>query len=101
MKQVNLWSGRSYLVSDKKLEAIKQALKLEDNKAAVDLKDGSGFMVSAVESWGEPETGPYFMGNKMNKGMTKVFVQGDWKNFCGDRNEIEQRLILNNNKLLN
>ena len=99
MKQINLWSGRSYLVEDEKFESIKRALASGDTKAIVSMPNGDFFVVSAIEGGCEPETEPYYLGNKMNKGMTRVLVGGDWKNFCGDRNEIEQRPILTNNNL--
>ena len=97
MKQITTFSGKMYLIEDEKIVKLKE---LMETKGIIELENGTLLNSGAIESVGEVETEPYFMGNKMNKSMTKVFVQGDWKQFCGDRSEIEQRPILTNNKLL-
>jgi hypothetical protein len=50
-----------------------------------------------IESIGEVETEPYFMGNKMNKDLTRVFVGGEWRLFAGRKDQIEHRPIVDNN----
>jgi hypothetical protein len=100
MKQINLWSGRSYLISENKLQEIIKDLTNGIKNSIVDVGDGQGFIISAVSDWGEVETEPYYRGMKMNKDLTRVWSGGEWKNFIGRKDEIEHKPILNNLKKL-
>lgn len=94
MKQINLWSGRSYIVDEEKMKKIIGALENGNNKALVKLNDGSGFIISAIESWDNPDTKPYYMGYPMNESLTRVCVQGEWKQFAGKKEDIEYKAII-------
>ena len=76
MKQINTYSGRSYLVEDDELENIKKLL-FQGSKMMIELRSGEGVHIPAIETYGSPDTEAYFLGNPMNKNKTKVLVQGE------------------------
>jgi len=92
MKNIKMMSGREIIISDEECEKIRQIILQGKTGGLIGLKNGDIINLSSVETISEPETEPYFMGNKMSKDLTKVFVQGEWKFFSGSKNEIEYRL---------
>ena len=93
MKQLTTFGGQTFALEDEEAENIKN-FWAEDNSKPIELRSGSMVNPKAIESIGELETVAYFMGNKMNKGQTRVFVNGEWKEFAGSKSQIEHRPIV-------
>ena len=96
MRQLSTFGGMRILLEDDEAENVKR-LWVEDSSIPIELRDGTMVNPKAIEAIGEVETTPFFNGNKMNNGMTRVLVDGVWKNFCGKREDIEHRIIAKNN----
>ena len=88
MKQVNTFSNKMFLLEDDKAEKLKEMM-MSGQKAVVELDDGTILNIAAIESITFPDTEPYFLGNRMSKDETKVFVDGEWKKFCGQKSQIK------------
>lgn len=102
MQEISMMNNRNYLITDKERVKI-ETLKEQGYKGLVRLSTGESISLSAIVAISEPEMEAYFMGGKMNKDQTKVFIGGDWKAFAGDRRKIEYRYknkIANNYKKL-
>jgi hypothetical protein len=91
MKSIKMMSKLEILISDEELEKIRQLIS-NGKSGLIGLKNGDIINTNSIETISEAETEPYFMGNRMSKDMTRVFVQGDWKLFAGNKNEIEYKL---------
>jgi hypothetical protein len=91
MKELNMFSGRKYLVQDEEAETIAEHWH-NGAKKPIRLRTGADINLSGIESIDEVELDPFFLDNPMNKAMTKVLVQGEWRAFAGKRAEVEFKI---------
>lgn len=95
MMELKTTANDTFQISEEEAEKIK---KLEGG--FVELKSGELVNISCIVSISDQEAKPYFMGNPMNESMTRVNVNGEWKQFDqAYRDKIEMRKSTNN-KLL-
>lgn len=91
-KEMSLANGRSYMLPDDEAKLVIEQM-VKGNKNSIFIKRlGMAVNVASIMSVSEPETIPYFWGNKMNQSMTKVLVEGEWKDFAGSQDQIEYHL---------
>ena len=88
MKEIKIMGGESIIITD---EEAKKIASIINNAKFIELSGGDLINISYIASIREPEQDAYFMGNKMSKDKTKVFVSGEWKMFAGDINKITYR----------
>lgn len=88
MKEIKIMGGESIIITDSEANQI---INIANSAKFISLSNGDFINVSSIVSIREPETEAFFMGNKMSKDGTKVFVQGEWKGFCGDPKLIEYK----------
>jgi len=91
MKSIKMMSKREFIISDEEVESIRKLIA-NGKVGLVGLKSGEIINLNSVESISEADTEPHYMGNRMSPDLTRVFVQGEWKLFAGDKSDIEYRL---------
>jgi len=90
MKIIIMMSGKKIEVSEEDFKKLEKVMEVKE-RGLIRI-NGKWLNVSRIETVDEPEAEPYFMGNPMNKSMTKVFVQGEWKIFDqAHKDRIEMR----------
>lgn len=92
LKEMSLANGRSYMLTEEEANMVMRAMASQEKGTVLIKRLGMAVNIASVMSVAEPETVPYFWGNKMNAGMTRVLVDGEWKDFAGTREQIEYRL---------
>lgn len=90
MKELKTMSGKTFFIDDDECEKIKSMVK-EEYRGIIGLKSGELVNINSVDSISNLEMEAYYMGNKMNRDKTKVFVGGEWKFFAGNISEIEYK----------
>ena len=84
-------SKTEFLISDEEFKKL-QILIANGKTGLIGLKSGDMINLSSVESIGDAETEAHCGGDLMSKDLTRIFVQGEWKLFAGDKKNIEYRL---------
>lgn len=93
-----MMSGRKLLLEDVEVEKIVQMLRGGKSTGLFRLEGGDLINMSSIESITEPELKPHFMGCPMNDKETRVFIQGEWRDFAGDKKDIEYKPLKQNNE---
>jgi hypothetical protein len=91
MKEINMMDGRKILISRDELTNIFKVIEAE-GKGFIKLRSGELINIASISSITTPEFEAYFWGNKMDKSLTRVLIDGEWKNFAGRESQIEWRL---------
>lgn len=97
LKEMSLANGKSYLLTLDEAKTVVAAM-MSGEKGSVGIERlGMAVNIASVMSVADPETVPYFWGNKMDKSLTKIFRDGEWISFSGYgkeeyMNQIEYRL---------
>ncbi len=106
LKEMSLANGRSYMLTPEEAKIIMSAMASQEKGSVFVKRLEMAVNIASVMSVSDPETVPYFWGNKMNASKTRVLVDGEWRDYAGTEDQIEYRLksdpsvIVDKNKLV-
>jgi hypothetical protein len=90
MKELALFDGTSYLLTDEEAKAV-MAEMMKGQKGCIVLRRLELVVnTSSIARCGLPETIAYFWGMRMNDSKTKVLRNGEWCAFSGGAEYVKQ-----------
>lgn len=91
MREINMMDGRKILISREEYRNILNFMN-SGKTGVIELRSHEMINPLSISSITIPEIEATFWGNPMNKARTAVLVDGEWKTFAGEQEQIEYRL---------
>lgn len=88
MWQIKTYNNEIFIINEVEKNKIKEII-MQGRKSMVELSDGTLITTASIQQIKRAEIIPYFWGNRMNSSKTKVLVEGEWREFAGDKRDIE------------